>query len=428
MESDHDTSALHQALVDRLKEAGLIESPRIEEAFRAVPRHLFLPGVPPDQVYRDDAIVTKKQGERPVSSSSQPAVMAIMLEQLGLAPGHHVLEIGAGTGYNAALMAHLVGEAGKVTTVDLDEDIVEGAREHLAAAGFGRVEVICGDGGYGHPVSAPYDRMMVTAGTSEITPAWREQLQVGGRLVLPLAIMPGGGQQLVAFERSDDCLVSASIKNGGFMPLRGAFPGVHPSEGRRVELGPEPGLVLHLKENDPRVVDPAAIYQLLTGPSRDLPTGVQVTTHELAARYSKWSALSEPEPDYRGLGCGLGAQGELADRGLVPILFGLAGKFSSTGGLLKEGSLAVYARPTGHTLPPEWPKDEPPFELFVRSYGPDDSLAAYLIERLRHWDAAGRPPDEERWRIRAYPRETAYTASANEIMIERQFTRLVIAW
>src|SRR5262245_17362518 len=141
-----DASALHHALVDQMKQSGVIQSPRVEAAFNAVPRHLFLPNVPLDQVYRDEAAVTKKQGESPLSSSTMPTLMAIMLEQLRLEPGHRVLEIGAGTGYNSALMAYLVGEAGKVTTVDIDKEIVATAREHLAAAGFELVEVICGDG------------------------------------------------------------------------------------------------------------------------------------------------------------------------------------------------------------------------------------------------------------------------------------------
>ncbi|MFQ5793356.1 MAG: hypothetical protein ACE5JI_23035, partial [Acidobacteriota bacterium] len=87
---------MHQALVDKLKEMGCIRTPQVEAAFRAVPRHLFLPGVPHDRVYSDDAILTKRVDGQVVSSSSQPAIMAVMLEQLDLHPGQRVLEIGAG--------------------------------------------------------------------------------------------------------------------------------------------------------------------------------------------------------------------------------------------------------------------------------------------------------------------------------------------
>src|SRR5207245_8982442 len=114
---------------EELIASGCVPSPGVEGAFRAVPRHLFVPGVDPTEVYADRAIQTKRAPNgRGISSSSQPSIMAIMLEQLGLAPGMRVLEIGAGTGYNAALLAHLVGEQGHVTTVDIDPDPVEVAR------------------------------------------------------------------------------------------------------------------------------------------------------------------------------------------------------------------------------------------------------------------------------------------------------------
>src|SRR5712692_11171534 len=103
---DANTVRLQHELVDQLRAAGTIVSPAVESAFRTVPRHLFLPGVPVEDVYRDAAVTTKRVDGVALSSSSQPSIMATMLEQLDLQPGHSVLEIGAGTGYNAALMAH----------------------------------------------------------------------------------------------------------------------------------------------------------------------------------------------------------------------------------------------------------------------------------------------------------------------------------
>src|SRR5262249_44045487 len=145
--SNDNTIALHQALVEKLKTSGCIATPQVEAAFRAVPRHLFLPDVALEKVYADEAIPTKLlENGQAISSSSQPAIMAIMLEQLALEPGLRVLEIGAGTGFNAALMAQIVGERGQIVTLDIDEDIVAGARAHLAAAGFDTVQVVCGDG------------------------------------------------------------------------------------------------------------------------------------------------------------------------------------------------------------------------------------------------------------------------------------------
>src|SRR5262249_36127933 len=119
-----DASALHRALIDSLVGRGALADSRIEAAFRSVPRHLFLPGMPLDDVYRDQAIPTQLVEGEAISLSPQPEMMAIMLEELELEPGLSVLEIGAGTGYNAALMSHVVGEAGTVTTVDFDADLV----------------------------------------------------------------------------------------------------------------------------------------------------------------------------------------------------------------------------------------------------------------------------------------------------------------
>src|SRR5215831_2223712 len=126
-----DPIALNHALIDQMKQDGNLHDARVEAAFRANPRHFYLPEIGIDKAYQNEAIPTKHQDGQAISSSSQPAMMAIMLEQLRLEPGQHVLEIGAGTGYNAALIAHIVGEYGSVITIDIDEDTVANARAHL---------------------------------------------------------------------------------------------------------------------------------------------------------------------------------------------------------------------------------------------------------------------------------------------------------
>ena len=173
----------------------------MSEAFLAVPRHVFLPRDLAAQAYEDTAIVTKSDADGlPVSSSTQPAMMAIMLEQLGLAAGHRVLEIGTGTGYNAALIAEIVGDSGAVVTIDVDPDLVDQARASLAAAGFAGVTVVCGDGADGVPGHAPYDRIIVTAGVWDLAPQWLAQLGAGGRIVAPISVR--GIQLAVAFEHA----------------------------------------------------------------------------------------------------------------------------------------------------------------------------------------------------------------------------------
>jgi protein-L-isoaspartate(D-aspartate) O-methyltransferase len=215
----------HQVMVDQLVERKIITDAAIEAAFRAVPRHLFLPNVDPDIVYRDQVIATKYEDEIALSSSSQPTIMALMLQQLGVAAGQHILEIGAGTGYNAALLAHLVGPHGHVVTLDIDADIVEKARKHLHAAGYDGVEVVQYDGALGYPRLAPYDRIILTVGAWDLLPACYEQLDVNGRLVVPLTLIPDV-MYSIAFDIHEIELRSVSAIPCGFLPLRGAL--AHP--------------------------------------------------------------------------------------------------------------------------------------------------------------------------------------------------------
>jgi protein-L-isoaspartate(D-aspartate) O-methyltransferase len=218
--------ALRAALVAQLEQQGRLTHSPVAAAMRAVPRHLFLPEVSPERAYADEAVVTKWSADHvALSSASQPAMIAIMLEQLAVEPGMRVLEIGAGTGYNAALLAYLTGPTGHVTTIDIDQDIVEAARAHLAAAGLDadRVTVLCGDGALGDPAHAPYDRIILTVGAWDVAPAWFTQLVDGGRLVLPLALHTL--QLSAALDRHGASMRSASLRACGFIRLRGAFAG-----------------------------------------------------------------------------------------------------------------------------------------------------------------------------------------------------------
>ena len=332
-----------------------------------------------------------------------------MLEQLELEPGLSVLEIGAGTGYNAALMAHVVGEAGTVTTVDLDADLVDGTRAHLAAAGLEGVRVVLGDGGLGYPDGAPYDRIILTVGVWDIAPAWREQLRPGGRLVLPLTI--GGSQKSVAFVRAQDQLVSDSVKDCAFMRLRGAFAGPP----TRVVLGGTPDLRLHVR--DPLAVDAGAVYDVLKGAAVDLPTGVKVTGREAYGGLVLWLALREP-----GF-CWLEAAGPEADARSVPPLFAVAGKYRSAVGVFDAGGAGFYMRPPGDSLEAE--AAPRPFELYVRALGQGGGIARRLCRQAQAWDAAGRPGTHG-LRIRALPIDVGYEPAANEDVVEKRWTRLVL--
>lgn len=211
-------------LADELARKGYIRTAAVEEAFRAAPRHLFIPEVEPDHAYRDEVIPIETPNSTVASSASQPAIVAEMLEQLGAKPGDRVLEVGAATGYNAALLAHLVGESGSVVTVEINESLAQRARRNLAASGYDRVEVLNTDGGLGCAAGAPYDRIIVTAGAPDIAPAWREQLAPEGRLVLPLELWPGL-QVCVAFEPAKDHLASVAAAWCGFLRMGGELAG-----------------------------------------------------------------------------------------------------------------------------------------------------------------------------------------------------------
>ncbi|HEX6540278.1 MAG TPA: methyltransferase domain-containing protein [Ktedonobacterales bacterium] len=212
--------ALRQALVEKLQREGVLSDAEVERALRTVPRHLFLPSVPIEQAYSDTAVPTHEENGAPISSASQPAIVAVMLRQLDVHPGMRVLEIGAGTGYNAALLAELAGPEGHVTTIDIGEEIAAEARAHLNAAGYGVVQVIAADGAGGWPENAPYDRIELTVGASDITPAWFEQLVDGGLITLPLWL--GMSDASVALRKRDGVLSSESLAPCGFMRLRGS--------------------------------------------------------------------------------------------------------------------------------------------------------------------------------------------------------------
>lgn len=114
---------------------------------RAVERHHYIPDVDLTAAYANDLVVTKRSADDAVlSCASQSGIVALLLDQLDVQHGDHVLEIGAGTGYNAALLAHVVGENGHVPAIDVDADIVEHARNRLASASIDNVEVLLGAG------------------------------------------------------------------------------------------------------------------------------------------------------------------------------------------------------------------------------------------------------------------------------------------
>lgn len=226
------------ALVREMTAAGALHDLAWAAAFSEVPRHLFVPyyfapgpagyerlwGEDPDParrarwlrgVYSDTPLATRMHGGELVSSSSQPSLMAEMLEELDVRDGNAVLEIGAGTGYNAALLSHRLGD-GLVTTVDLDPEITESARRHLEAAGY-RPAVVTGDGARGCPARAPFDRIIATCALSSVPRAWMAQCRPRARILAPLAT------GLIALDVRDESHAEGRFLHTSayFVPLRG---------------------------------------------------------------------------------------------------------------------------------------------------------------------------------------------------------------
>jgi protein-L-isoaspartate(D-aspartate) O-methyltransferase len=413
-----NTATLRRMLADRLVAGGQVRSREVAEAFRDVPRHLFVPGAEPAEAYADEAIGVKWAADgRTISSSSQPAIMAIMLEQLGLEPGQRILEIGTGTGYNAALLAHVAGGTGAVVSVEIDEELAGAARQRLHAAGYSSVVVAGGDGAAGWPAGSPYDRIIVTASARDLAPAWTSELGDGGILVLPLSLR--GVHQSVAFKRVGEHLTSVSVVCCGFVPMTGELAGPDPVR----QLGETPGIFLSL--DDDRHLDVAALHAALGQPGQALPTGVTIAASDLFAGLGLWLALHGP-----GVGQ-LTAIGQAAERNLIPAVITDLPGMKSTTVLVGDKSLAAVVSPAGTQLATgscDTGSCDTTFEACVRGYGPDsDDLAARLAASIRAWDSAGRPASSA-LRVRAWPASNDGDGERAAFIIERPHTRFLLDW
>jgi protein-L-isoaspartate(D-aspartate) O-methyltransferase len=366
-----DSTKLRGQLVADLEARKLIRSERVREAFLAVPRELFVPEFAAREglqsVYRDKAIPTRF-GARgiPLSSSSQPAIMALMLEQLELEEGMRVLEVGAGSGYNAALLALLVGRRGRVVTVDVDEDIAADARRALREGGY-RVRVVHADGRAGFPDDAPYDRIVVTASSDAVPWAWFEQLADDGLLEVPLRLSAIGGEAIPVLRKRRGGFRSLRAVLGGFMPLRGA------EQGSPSKLPREPCLTVTDFSRD----TPESMLQL---------TGAALATLSQPAK-RRLVATALGESRRRGLGL-------RADHGALGLYIALRLPRSKLvsgypefglGSISRDGaSLALIQL----TRPDQLKVDS------LRVFGGDEA-ADLLLERVSEWARRGRPAESD---------------------------------
>jgi protein-L-isoaspartate(D-aspartate) O-methyltransferase len=350
---------LREAMAGHLRGEGVIRSAAIASVMETVPRHLFVPGVPLEKAYGSGPVVTHRDDEGvATSSASAPGMVAGMLEQLDVGDGHRILEIGTGTGYNAALLAQLAGRSGAVTTIEYDEVVAGCAREALDRADC-EVTLIIGDGMCGWAAGAPYDRIIVTAGAWDVAAAWRDQLADGGLLLVPLRM--AGLTRAVALRRDGQVLRSESLAPCGFIPLRG---GGAVGE-QNVWVGGKDGDLL-LRIDDGAAADVEAAGRALEHGGVIAWTGTGFVMPEIL---DFWLAKM------RGF-CRVLASREAVDAGRIASPMFPWGSM----GVLSGGTVAYLTAAQDLS------------EVGVAAYGPDSrELADEVAAQIRDWDASGGP-------------------------------------
>ncbi len=375
--------AYNRALVEALKRETDLRDPAIEAAFLAVPRHLFLPQYTLERAYADEALPIKRDSDGSVlSSASQPSMIALMLRQLRLQPGHNVLEIGAGTGYNAALIQHIVGDEGAVTSVELDPDLVEQAQTHLQHVGMGSVQIVQGDGALGYAPRASYDRIICTAAVWDVPPAWIRQLKRGGRLVTPIG---GAGQFSAAFTlRPDGTLYSRENIPCRFIALRGIAAG--PATYCRVGSS---GVTM--VSDDAERLDTASLHLLLSDDVEITRLSPSLTAREYWQGFLPYLMLHVPP-------------------GFIFAMYTVSAEQHAYG--LEDSGFALIG-PGSASFVPFQGRGE------VHCYGAADALLA-LGEVAQAWDAAGRP-GSGRLRLRLLHHEDDRPPPARGVIFPRLY-------
>lgn len=400
---------LRAELADHLCKDNTVRTAAVESAFRQVPRDLFLPVVPLQEAYADEPVYTKHDGTGTrISAASQPKIVGMMLEQLQIQPGHRVLEIGAGTGYNAALMATITGEAGHVTTIDVDDDLVDDARKHLAAAGITNVDVILADGALGHPETAPFDRIIATVGAFAVPTTWLEQLAPDGRLVAPVRLA-GAASRSIVFERDHDGWVSRGSEMAVFMPLRG----IGDDARRIIDLTGTGEVTLQAHRDNAHATHPDTLVGVFDTPRREVWTGAHFVPMESFEWLDLWLACRLPNPIMR-----MEVEPAAKNSGLVTPMFPRVAMATTTA----DGSLAYL------TIRPAEPGPDGGrrFEVGVVGHGTSgQKLAERVGTEITSWDQGVRSRSVH-FVIPNAP--VAPAAGAGRFVLERPDNPMTVIW
>ena len=215
-----DFSKQRRDMVNRYKRAGYIQSKQVEEAIMAVPRELFMNMGYTEYAYHDQPFPIPGDGRQTISA---PYMYPVTYEPLRLRLGQRFLEIGAGSGYGAAIAKELAGKEGLVVAVEINPDTYKFAADNLKKAGYDDVKVILGDGTLGYPPEAPYDTVSITASTPQIPPPILEQMADNARLVAPVGAATRYGQDLVLVEKKDGKFSRRNLMSVVYVPLIGKY-------------------------------------------------------------------------------------------------------------------------------------------------------------------------------------------------------------
>ncbi|GAB2442597.1 methyltransferase, FxLD system [Streptomyces incanus] len=393
---------LRERMADIVIGKGWAPSPPVQAALREVSRHRFVPETPLETAYDGDlAVVTIRESPTTALSSVSAAwLQADMIEQLRLKQGGTVLEVGSG-GYNAELLAHVLGKRGRVVSVDIDPYVVHRTRRLCAEAGSGRVTAIPGDGGLGAPAHVPaggFDGVMITHNAHDIAPAWREQLAEGARLVVPLEM--GGYTRSLTLIRHGDVLCTEHWTYCGFVRDRGATARTAPT----VRLA-DGAVTVRWEDGAPG--DTTGLEESLRGPRHELTTGLVVRgvfNFETLQIYAAttlpgFCRLTAPE------GSPLVAQQDAA-------------------AMVVDGSLAYL---THRKVKDAAAPADRLTEFFIHAYGPAaDDLAERFADCMRTWDRdvreSGYPP------MIIYPAGTPDEHLSAGDVLDKPSARLVLQW
>lgn len=290
-----------QNLVHTLRERGFLSDPALQAAFTSVPRHLFLRDTTPDLVYSDTSVPVRfdSSGEV-ICSATMPSMVAYMLEQLDLFEGANVLQVGTGTGYVAALLRHLVGETGTVTSLEIDRGIVNLAEDNLLHATIPNIKVVHVDGAEGYAPRAAYDRILASAGIWDIPLAWLRQLKPHGRIVAPVSI--DGLQVTASFTmQPDGTLLCDHAMPSAFVYMRGSA--APPNIRKRVG-----STALALISDEVNKLDSATLHLLLSSDQEQSGLSTSLNTSEYWYGFLPYMMLNEPEHEVFALYDVMGGQ------------------------------------------------------------------------------------------------------------------------